>query len=146
MSSTRTLGAGALGFYEESVFGWRLIEAGFRLAAALEVSVEHHFDLSRLTRRTLLGMAERMGRSAAYVSYHWEQSEAVSGSAKVWRARVLLLAGRLSRPWDLAASAAPVWELQRVQTLAYWQQLRLLTGTPRKYGRAVLGTASRNDQ
>ncbi len=131
------LGAGALGFHEEALFSWRLREAGFRLVTALDTSVEHHFDLSRLTRRTLLHMAERMGRSEAYVSYHWHQDEAPAGPAKVWRARLLLLAARLAAPWHALANHAPVWEMQRVQTLAYWRQLARLRGTPRHYRRAA---------
>ena len=129
------LGAGALGFYEESVFSWRLVEAGFRLAGALDVNVRHHFDPSRLTRQTLLSMAERMGKSEAYVNYHWQQDGAFVGHAKIWRAWALLLAARLARPWDLLTGKPPVWELQRVQTLAFWRQLALLNGTPRKYRR-----------
>ena len=43
------LGAGALGFGEESLFAHRLVAGGFRIRGALGVSVAHHFDLSRLT-------------------------------------------------------------------------------------------------
>lgn len=130
------LGPGALGFYDDTLFCSRLLDAGFRLKAALHMSVEHHFDLSRLTRRTLLSMAERMGRSEAYISYHWEQNEMAATFAKRWRAGILLLGSRLVTPWNAITARAPLWELQRVQTLAYWRQLAGFVGAPRNYQRS----------
>ena len=127
------LGAGALGFYEESIFSWRLVEAGLRLVPVPDISVEHHFDLSRLTRRTLLGLAERMGRSEAYVNHHWHHDPTKADPAKVRRARLLLLLERLLKPWIFFTGQVPLPEIQRVQTLAYWQHYARLDGTPRKY-------------
>ena len=127
------LGAGALGFYEESIFSWRLTEAGLRMAPAPDVWVEHHFDFSRLTRPTILGMAERMGRSEAYVSYHWHHDPGKAEPAKARRARVLLLLERVLKPWAFFTRYVPLQEIQRVQTLAYWRQYARLVGTPRNY-------------
>ena len=127
------LGAGALGFYEESIFTWRLVEAGLRLVPVPDISVEHHFDLSRLTRRTLLGLAERMGRSEAYVNHHWSHDPTKADPARERRARLLLLLERVRRPWAFFTKYVPLPELQRVQTLAYWRQYARLAGTPRKY-------------
>ena len=127
------LGAGALGFYEEAVFSWRLKEAGLRMAPAADVWVEHHFDFSRLTRPTILGMAERMGRSEAYISYHWHHGPSQAEPAKERRARWLLLLDRVLRPWAFFTRYVPLREIQRVQTLAYWRQYARLAGTPRHY-------------
>ena len=130
------LGPGALGFFDDSLWSWRIAEAGFRtLAAAPEVSVEHHFDHSRLTRRTLLSMADRMGRSSAWVEYHWSQSEARVPVFRRWRANVLLPFYRLLTPWRILQKTAPFWELQRVQNRAYLNELNGFAGQPRKYRR-----------
>ena len=127
------LGAGALGFYEESIFSWRLTEAGLRMVPAPDVWVEHHFDFSRLTRPTILAMAERMGRSEAYVSYHWHHGPGDAEPAKERRARLLLLLQRVLNPWAFFTRYVPLEEIQRVQTLAYWRQYARLAGTPRNY-------------
>lgn len=129
------LGAGALGFSEESLFAYRLIAAGFRIKTAFDVSVEHHFDLSRLARGTLLNMAARMGRSAAYVDYHWDQKDPTEARAKVRRAMVLLTVERMKAPWRMLTQKLTGQETQRVQTLAYWRALAELAGHPRRYQR-----------
>ncbi len=65
------LGAGALGFGEDTLFAWQVREAGFRIAGALDVCVEHHCDASRLQRSSWLDRARHLGQSMAYVDYHW---------------------------------------------------------------------------
>jgi len=82
------LGAGASGFHQESLFSVQLVEAGFRLGGAFDVAVEHHFDLSRLTRAGMLNVASRMGRSRAFVDYHWNHVQ-----VRVPRLQKMLAAG-----------------------------------------------------
>ena len=125
------LGPGALGFYDETIYVWRLKRAGFRLEAAPDVSVEHHFDRDRLTRRTLLSMAKRMGESEGFIHYHWHGGN--PRPLRVWRAWALLLAERLRAPWTLRSEAASARELERVKQLAFWRQLQRCDGAPRKY-------------
>ena len=112
------------------------MQAGFRMvAAAPGISVEHHFDRARLTRATLLSMAERMGKSSAWVDYHWAGSEARVAAAKRRRTRWLLALYRTLTPWRHLQAAAPSWELQRVQTRAYLEKLNGCEGQPQKYPR-----------
>jgi GT2 family glycosyltransferase len=66
------LGAGALGFGEETLFSWQLLGAGFKLVGALDTAVEHHFDLKRLTDEGLVDSALKMARTRAFTIYHWE--------------------------------------------------------------------------
>ncbi len=127
------LGAGALGFGEESVYTWRLRQAGFRLVSALDVSVEHHFDRGRLTRATLLSMARRMGASQAWIEYHWAGGAALRRPFRVWRAWALWWAERLRAPWTWWGEAVSTRELERVEALAFWRQSRRFVGVPRKY-------------
>ena len=95
------LGPGALGFYDDTLFSLSLRAAGFRLVAAPDISVEHHFDLARLTRQTLLRMAERMGNSQAYVAYHWQEDDATANPVRRNGARgCSWLGARLLTPWN----------------------------------------------
>lgn len=66
------LGAGALGSGEETLFSFQLAAAGFKIVGALDDTVEHHFDLERLTGEGLLDLARKMGRSHAFLFHHWE--------------------------------------------------------------------------
>ena len=66
------LGPGALGFEDDALFAHQLLLAGYRLQPKLDVTVEHHFDASRLNRANMLLVARRAGRSLAYVWHHWE--------------------------------------------------------------------------
>lgn len=64
------LGAGSLGLCGESLFATKLLQAGFQIAPAFDVTVEHHFDPRRLSRESFLSAARRLGRSMAYVHTH----------------------------------------------------------------------------
>ena len=128
------LGAGALGFCEETLFALRLLGAGLRIRTAFDVSVEHHFDLARLTPATLSDMAARMGRSTAYVDYHWHH-EGGSLRSRARRAAVLLFLARLKSPWRRMVGGSILPEAQRVQNFTYWQKLSELAGQPYRYPR-----------
>jgi glycosyltransferase involved in cell wall biosynthesis len=66
------IGPAGLGSGEEALFTWQLREAGYRIATAFDVVVEHHFEESRLLRTSFVKLADKAGRSEAYVSYHWQ--------------------------------------------------------------------------
>ena len=68
------LGSGAIGFGEDTLFSLQLREAGYRIAGAFEASVEHHFREERLRRSSWISAARNMGRTDAYLAYHWENS------------------------------------------------------------------------
>lgn len=65
------LGPGALGFYEGNLFSWQLLAAGYSIVGALDVVAEHHFDPARLTKEGLTDTGRKLGRSHAFVWYHW---------------------------------------------------------------------------
>jgi hypothetical protein len=69
------LGPGGLGFEDETLFSRRLLAAGYKLAGAFDVVVEHHFEPARLTRDGLIDSARKMARSHAFVFYHWEHKK-----------------------------------------------------------------------
>lgn len=66
------LGAGGVGFAEETVFSWQLMSRGFKLRARFDVAVEHHFDIARLTPEKMVDLARRLGRTRAFIFHHWE--------------------------------------------------------------------------
>ncbi len=69
------LGPGALGFGDETLLGWQLIGSGSRHLVVLDVSVEHHFEVTRITRRWLLESADKKGRSLGYIDFHWRHED-----------------------------------------------------------------------
>jgi glycosyltransferase involved in cell wall biosynthesis len=69
------LGPGALGFNDETLFSSQLLSAGFRITGAIDVAVEHHFDINRLAKINVLDSARKMGRSNAFLFHHWAHKE-----------------------------------------------------------------------
>ena len=61
------LGAGACGFFEDTMFGWALERAGQRILYQPNVAVEHHFSADRLTFKAYFQTARRMAESRAIV-------------------------------------------------------------------------------
>jgi GT2 family glycosyltransferase len=128
------LGAGALGFGEETLFARQMLDAGLRLAGAPDAVVEHHFDPSRLTRASWLESARKRGEKAAYLAHHWEGR----GEDGVALGRILsaarLFYGRARRPGDVFRDeGCAEWEMLLVRDLHFWRALAALRGVPRKY-------------
>jgi glycosyltransferase involved in cell wall biosynthesis len=142
------LGPGALGFHDETLFSLQLGRAGYRLSAALDVVVEHHFDPARLDRQGVLGIAERAGRSEAYVDYHWRHRKiAFSRDARL-RARAGLFARQMWHAWSCVIRRMPMdWEFDRIKHIAYMDQLAIERRRVPSYEREGLvkrdGSASR---
>ena len=107
------LGAGALGFFEEYLFCAQMLAAGFRLLTRLEISVEHHFELERIGAACLVDMAERMGRSEAYVAHHWERQPAPT----LWQVTRAQLGLRARRWLRRDAQDAQLLRLERTTVL-----------------------------
>jgi glycosyltransferase involved in cell wall biosynthesis len=128
------LGAGALGFGEESLFALQMLDAGYRLAGAPQAVVEHHFDPSRLSRASWLQSARRRGEKAAYIAHHWEGRSDDGAALGRWLAAARLLYGRARRVGDVVREeGCASWEMVLVKQLHYWRALRRLRGVPRKY-------------
>ncbi len=85
------LGPGALGFGDEQLFASQLLEAGYRIVGRTDVTVEHHFEPSRLLRSAWLHAARKRGRAQAYCGHHWEH-----WSSRWTRLRRILAAARLA--------------------------------------------------
>jgi GT2 family glycosyltransferase len=128
------LGAGALGFGEESLFARQLLDAGFRLAGAPDAVVEHHFDPSRLSRASWLESAKKRGEKEAYIAHHWDGRGDDGAALGRWVAAARLVYGRARRASDVRRDeGCAEWEMLQVRRLHFWRALGALSGTPRKY-------------
>ena len=128
------LGAGALGFGEETLFARQLLDAGFRLTGAPGAIVEHHFDPSRLTRGSWLESARKRGEKAAYIAHHWEGRGDDGAALGRWLASARLLYGRARRPADVfREDGCAEWEMLLVRDLHYRRALAAMRAAPRKY-------------
>jgi len=76
------LGAGALGMGEETLFSYQLREAGFVIASAFNIEVEHHCDDTRFTAASLRKAWTAVGRAAGYIDYHWRHRSVTDAPAK----------------------------------------------------------------
>lgn len=116
------LGPGALGMGEETLFSYQLESAGFRLGAALDVVVEHDFDEGRLNRVSFERIAKAMGRSEAYIAYHWH---GIDSRNKYWRVldAYLRWISWCVRGWFVRGVPNGLLErrLQACSRIAYWR-------------------------
>jgi glucosyl-dolichyl phosphate glucuronosyltransferase len=128
------LGPGALGFFDETLFCWQVLDAGFRISVAVDATVEHHLDVSRLGKSNLIKLARQKGASHAYVEHHWMHRNPSFVPFRLLKACVRL--GFLK----LIEFARPFPSRARLDTERHLARLRHhfgLRGTPAKYARST---------
>ncbi len=128
------LGPGALGLGEDALFSWQLLRAGFAIAPALDVAVEHHFDARRLTRRGFRDAAAHRGRTLAYQRHHWEHLEVPEVARRFRRRRLKFALGMVTHPFP-PTEGMPIWEMFLREDLAFLRHYRLERTRPRNYER-----------
>jgi glycosyltransferase involved in cell wall biosynthesis len=94
------LGPGAIGFGDDTLFSLQVREAGYRLVAAFDAIVEHHFEESRLHRPHWIEAARKMGRTDAYLAYHWDNSDWTRPGRNAFSAAVRRLFQGLTWIWS----------------------------------------------
>lgn len=124
------LGAGQYGFFEDTLFSWQLLEAGFSIVSRFDAAVEHYFEESRTLHERMLLTADRMARSQAYVEYHWKHSE--MSNAKLFFAHSQLWARRIRHMW-FTGERGLVWELCTKFNTSFKEQFLLEEAYPHKY-------------
>jgi GT2 family glycosyltransferase len=130
------LGAGALGFGEETLFSWQLCEAGYRLSKVPDALVVHHFDPSRLLHSQWLAGARKRGHSSAYLLHHWHH-----GTMKNPLLRAHFFAARLHLrrilqppvPMDVEGCAS--WEMSYLHAIEMCWYFAKERQRPRNYTR-----------
>lgn len=135
------LGPGRLGLCEESHFVERAAHHGYRVHPEPDVKVEHHFDPDRLTTPSLENALQGLGRSQAYLRYHWRHDDPVTheSALQTWLRIVMLrakgaLKGLLHRS-RADGEALPTWRSYYVRQEAYLRQSLIERRRPQKYDR-----------
>lgn len=131
------LGAGRLGFWEDTLFAKQAKQAGYRIMGRSNSRMEHHFDSDRLLRRAFLARADGEGKSIAYISWHWDHNAPIPRrSLLLLRKQARLAILRSIRRNDITAvEGAPEWELSLVQTIGYLKQHGIEEQRTRNYTR-----------
>jgi glycosyltransferase involved in cell wall biosynthesis len=123
------LGAGALGFHEETLFSQQLLSAGFRIMSLFNTAVEHHLDLTRLSRENLLEAARKMGRSDAFIFHHWEHHQ--SRLVVLRYIKALMVHSWMRFAGKLIVCSPPA--IQAEMNLGFWRECLVQRRRPRKY-------------
>jgi GT2 family glycosyltransferase len=133
------LGPGALGLGEDTLFGWQLAQAGFKIEYAPKARAIHQPDASRLRHAAWLNEAGKHGRSEAYTQYHWEHDDASHIRLRwLWLWLKLHLRRIIERVPPPDAEGCPAWEADYVQQMAWLEQFSAERRRPRNYSRRGL--------
>jgi len=128
------LGAGALGFGEETLFSWQLCEAGYRLRRVSDALVVHHFEPSRLLHSQWLAAASKRGYSSAYLLHHWQHDEVKNPLMRLYYfAAKLRLRRILQPPVPMEAEGCAPWEMSYVHAIEMCRQFLKERQRPRNY-------------
>lgn len=127
------VGAGQLGFCEDTLFTIQLRNAGYRLKAVREAEVEHHFESERLSRSAWQRRMKGEGRSYAHILYHYGDYRLRSAPWRLittsLRAAGLTLTRFATHRQDSPACES---ELKAWRDRAFYAYLLQCVGTPRK--------------
>lgn len=128
------LGPGALGFWDDTLFGRQLVQAGFDIAFRPHAQVEHHFQESRLSGAAFAQRSQNEGRSAAYVSYHWYHNKPRHTLVRLLKAKLRLRFLLRKKPalWPHSEGLSPL-EGQARFFVSHFEQLLKQRGEPRFY-------------
>lgn len=128
------LGAGALGYAEETLFGRQLCQAGMSIQYVPSASVIHNFDPSRLRRVHWLSLAEKQGRTDAYLCHHWEHTTVKFARIKcLYYLTKLRLRRLLQGSPSLQEEGCSLWEISYVRQVEYYRQLSIESKRQRNY-------------
>jgi glycosyltransferase involved in cell wall biosynthesis len=130
------LGAGALGFGEETLFSWQLCEAGYRLRKVSDAVIVHHFEPSRLRHSQWLADARKRGHTSAYLLHHWQHGAVKNPLLRAsYFAAKLRLRRILQPPVPMDAEGCAPWEMSYLHTIEMCRQFLKECRRPRNYTR-----------
>jgi glycosyltransferase involved in cell wall biosynthesis len=128
------LGAGTPLSAEDGLFSQQLIKAGYTFAFELGVTVEHHFQETRLRRDSFMSFARQVGRGDAYIAYHWRHANMEMVRPKIIRCAAKLALQRIRSVEQVRQTEGmPVWEMMRVVELYRLKQFLIEQRRPRNY-------------
>jgi glycosyltransferase involved in cell wall biosynthesis len=130
------LGPGALGFGDDTLFGWQLAQAGFKIEFVPRARIVHLLDAQRLRRDNWLNDAAKRGRAQAYLCYHWEHTDIRTPRLEWMSYWTRLRLRRLLRPPPPREDeGCPTWEMSYVLHLEKCRQFCRERRRPRNYPR-----------
>ena len=135
------LGPGQLGMADDVFFKYQMQAFGYRIAAAENAVVVHHFDPNRLRRPALLELARKNGRSHAYIWRHWHHSEIGwlhLRLAEAWLRRLVAHATSLGNDGLSDKEYDAAYRIEFVRRLRF-ERRRLARYPPPETRAAVLG-------
>jgi glucosyl-dolichyl phosphate glucuronosyltransferase len=128
------LGPGITGGGEESLLTWQLKTAGFRLAGALDLQVEHHFDPERLKYQSWIRAARGKGQTRAYLMHHWHHKSIRNPwLTQLYYRTKLSLRKRVSMKEDLGREGIASWEMSYIEGIAACVRYISERSRPRNY-------------
>jgi glycosyltransferase involved in cell wall biosynthesis len=128
------LGAGKLGFGEESLFSKQLLETGFKIMYAEKAVVEHHFDIKRLLYPDWIKSAKRRGESKAYIAYHWEHRTEDRLVKDYLLALIKFLKWKITHPKNKTKrEGCSIREMRIIEHLSYYKRFLIETKQARNY-------------
>jgi glucosyl-dolichyl phosphate glucuronosyltransferase len=133
------LGPGALGFADETLFSWQLLEAGFQMRYVPEASVVHFPERSRLVRSSWLSTGRKHGASLAYLLHHWHHESVPAPRLRYYYVALKLRLRRLlAPPKPLETEGTPPWEMSYVVEMEKCRQFLKERTRPRNYSKRGL--------
>jgi len=134
-----SLGSGALGFGEDSLFSYQLMKAGYSLEKVSGAVVIHCPQSSRLLRSSWLSAASDRGRSNAYLHHHWYHTELKNPLIKAWYLNAKMNLRRiLQPPVSMNSEGCTGWEMSYVQSIAMLRHFSKERRNPRNYAKQGL--------
>jgi len=128
------LGAGAIGFGEDTLFSLQLKQANYKIVTAFDAQVEHHFDPSRLSRSSLLHRAIGEGQFLAYLAHHWEHREVPHAPILLIKRHLRLRFWRAKRRSEcVAQEGISAWEMMVLQGIGFYERYIIERQRPRNY-------------
>jgi len=127
------LGPGRMGFGEDTLFAFQLIEAGYRLHGAWDVQVEHHFDESRLTRQALKKRSLQAGSTNSYLWHHWIHADMSVPRVRLALSRVKILLTQLRHKGQVEPEGCSLQEAQLWEKAGFYNQYLIERSRPRNY-------------
>lgn len=125
---------GARGLGEDTLFGWQLSEAGYKIKHVPTAAVIHQCDVSRLKRLQWINEARKHGRSDAYRIHHWKHANIKTPRLDWFYCGLKLCLKRLLQPPpNLHDEGCPRWEIGYICRMELCKQFCADRRQPRKY-------------
>jgi len=127
------LGRGAYGFGDDTLFGYQAERAGYGICV-VPLGTEHHFLPDRLTRANFLRHAEKLGKTGAYLAYHWEHRPLPTARVNFYRKLLQIAAWRRLHPSDVQKfEGMHPSEMHHLRSLHLYGQTLIERRRPRNY-------------